>query len=68
MKTDIEKQYSATAYDIAETAFSYFKNGELAQYAELAEGCTNGTVSEEEIKAASYKATGTRKSGRHLTV
>lgn len=51
-KNSIEKQYNATAYDIAETAFSYFKNGELAQYAELAEGYKNGTVSEEEIKAA----------------
>lgn len=51
-KNSIEKQYNATAYDIAETAFSYFKNGELTQYAELAEGYKNGTVSEEEIKAA----------------
>ena len=51
-KNSIEKQYNATAYDIAETAFSYFKNGELTRYAELAEGYKNGTVSEDEIKAA----------------
>ena len=51
-KNSIEKQYNVTAYDIAETAKSYFKDGELEYYAELAAGYKNGTVSGDEIKAA----------------
>ena len=50
-RNSIEKQYNTTAYDIAETALSYFKNDELSYYAALAENFKNGTVTQEEINA-----------------
>lgn len=48
-RDNLQRLYNTTAYDIAETAVSYFGEEELAEYAALTLGYDDGTVSEEEI-------------------
>lgn len=50
-RDNLQEIYNSTAYDIAETAVSYFGEEELANYAALALGYDGGTVGEEEIAA-----------------
>ncbi len=50
-RDNLQEIYNSTAYDIAETAVSYFGKEELANYAALALGYDGGTVGEEEIAA-----------------
>ncbi len=50
-RDNLQEIYNSTAYDIAETAVSYFGGEELANYAALALGYDGGTVGEEEIAA-----------------
>ena len=50
-RDNLQKMYNSTAYDIAETAVSYFGEEELANYAALALGYDAGTVGEEELAA-----------------
>ena len=51
-KSNIEKQYNTTAYQVADVAKSYVTQEDMQAYVDMVQGYRAGTVTEEEIKAA----------------